>query len=640
MGLRPLVCFAKSRYTAVLEYLLYARGGGKDKPGTEKEGRLEFRPKVLRFHAAETVESKVSRRTRFLIKLQFGVLFIVLGAALAQQEPVTADQVISGYLEAIGANRMSTVDTFVETGEINETTSWQPNRSSQSPSMQGGVFESYFKSPNLRFHTSITGQNQVIAMYGCDGKIAWYIDSHLKRTESTPKPGGQSECDEGFQQPVSRLREPKAKIRLLKQKEVEGRMAWEIRVDVPKSPATETYYFDAETFLLLRFQRLGLIVTYSDYRDLGGIKLPFRLVQEFTNSKVVTSVREVRINVPIDDARFVEPEIRDGKIAVNPVPKAKSGPNLPPASAEATKLSGAETSGTRGADSIVELNFPNFAQCTIQELEMTVPELKGLKPSADQEKLPALLEKVGAKTVDIMRNTPNLISQEIVVGSPQEVGATKHEYDYLILPHVDGTMVRLDEFRLDLKSGEKFEADEAITTESSLRSNLERANNEVAMSKGYRPLTQGFAISWVSFYPSNLKRTTYRYLGEQKRDGNRTVVLAFAQKPALVLVPAVFRYRDKTAPMFLQGIAWVDHSDFRILRLRTDLLSPVPEVSLQRLTADIQFGLTRVEQVASLLPLPREVTITAVVGGSTMRENHEYSKYRLFRAQSKVVALP
>jgi len=32
VGLRPLVCFAKSRYTAVLSLLIYARAGGKDKP--------------------------------------------------------------------------------------------------------------------------------------------------------------------------------------------------------------------------------------------------------------------------------------------------------------------------------------------------------------------------------------------------------------------------------------------------------------------------------------------------------------------------------------------------------------------------------------------------------------------------------
>src|SRR5215831_10259206 len=540
---------------------------------------------------------------RLQITLHLGALFILHAAITAQQEPLTADQVVSRYMESVGANRFSTITTFVETGELygNITIFWQASRSPlQSQAMQSGVFESYFKSPNLRFHSSVTEKNQVIALHGCDGRIAWYIDSHLKRTEFKPNSGSEGDCDEGFQGPVSRFRQPNAKMRPLKKKDLEGRMAWEIKVDVPKSPGTEAYYFDAETFLLLRFERLGISVTYSDYRDVGGMKLPFRIVQEFTNSRLVTTVREVKINVPIDNARFSEPEITDGKIAVNPVATAtKTGAELaatpsatPLADAEASKHSRAESAGTNNVTSIVKLNFPNFAECTIEELELTVPELKGLKPSADQEKLAGLLEKVGVKTVDIARNTPNLISRETVIDSPQEAGAIKREYDYLILPHTDGTMVRLDEFRLDLKTGDKFQTDEDVMKESSFRDKLERASNEIATSKNSRPpLTFGFATSWVHFYPSNRTRVTYRYLGEQKRDGHRTLVVAFAQKPALVLLPAVFRYQDKTAPMFLQGIAWVDPADSRILRLRTDLLSPVPEVSLQRLTADIQFVL-------------------------------------------------
>ena len=138
-------------------------------------------------------------------------------------------------------------------------------------------------------------------------------------------------------------------------------------------------------------------------------------------------------------------------------------------------------------------------------------------------------------------------------------------------------------------------------------------------------------------------------LGRKKRertsdpryvDGQRTLVLAFAQKPQSVLSPAIFRYQGKTAPMFLQGVAWVDASDFRILRLRTDLLSPLPEVSLHRLTADIRFVPTRIEKVPSLLSLPREVTVTSDVSGSTLREVHKYSEYRRFGSQSRVVLSP
>jgi len=120
-------------------------------------------------------------------------------------------------------------------------------------------------------------------------------------------------------------------------------------------------------------------------------------------------------------------------------------------------------------------------------------------------------------------------------------------------------------------------------------------------------------------------------------DGQRTLVLAFAQKPPFVSSPAIFRYHGKPYSIYLQGMAWIDPFDFRILRLRTDLLFPLPEASLHRLTADIQFALTRIEQVPSPLFLPREVTVTSTAGGSTLSEIHKYSNYHLFHAHSKIV---
>lgn len=123
-------------------------------------------------------------------------------------------------------------------------------------------------------------------------------------------------------------------------------------------------------------------------------------------------------------------------------------------------------------------------------------------------------------------------------------------------------------------------------------------------------------------------------------DGHRTLVLAFAQKPGSVTSPARFIDQAKNVPMFFQGVAWVDASDFHIWRLRTDLLSPLPEVSLYRLTAEIQFEPTRIAEVSSLLSLPREVKVTSEVGGFTREETHKYAEYRLFRVRSRMVLNP
>lgn len=297
----------------------------------------------------------------------------------------------------------------------------------------------------------------------------------------------------------------------------------------------------------------------------------------------------------------------------------------------------ASTISTSKSDTIppsvgaVEVNFPNFTSCTIAELQHIVSELKGLQPATDQEKLDDLLDDVGAKTLDIARNTPNLISRETVIEMRPGTGERRRDYDYLILARTKGNIVDLDEYRVDLNSGEKFQTDEV----------QEQSSRGLAALHGGRPPTmQGFATSWIDFAPGSRERTTYRYLGEQKMDGQRTLVLAYAQKPASVRSPATFSYQGETVPMYLQGMAWVDPSDFRILRLRTDLLSTLDTVPLHRMTSVIQFGFMQIAQLPAPLFLPREVTVTFKVDGSTSREVHKYSKYRLFRVQSRIVPIP
>ena len=405
----------------------------------------------------------MSPRTYFHMVVHLSALCLLQSAAVAHQEPVTADQVISRYMVLIGANQFSTITSVMESGELsgNVTNFWQGSRSPwQASNKQHATFETYFKSPNLRFSSTVTDKNQVIAMHGCDGKVGWYIDSFLERKEFKPKPGSEGDCEEGFQASLSRVREPNAKARLVKKKQVEGRMAWEIKLNFPKS-ATETYFFDAETFFLVRIERAGTTLSYSDYRNLGGIKLPFTIVQEFANSKLVTTVREVKINAPIDDARFAEPEVRAGKVELTPLVNSKkegadvstisSAPSGAP-TADRSTVDLNESTRTHTLDPVVEVNFPNYTSCTVQELQLAVPELKGLRPPADQQKLPDLLQKVGAKTLDIARNTPNLIARERVTKSPKGSDETRRDYDYLILARLEKQIVTLDEFRLGMNS--------------------------------------------------------------------------------------------------------------------------------------------------------------------------------------------
>ena len=584
-------------------------------------------------------------RRWFLFAISLGTFLRILQpGAFAQPDPRTADQVIAKYLEAVDAVHFSSITSLMENGDLSgNVTNFHQGADSPSQSPQAkerGTFEFYFKAPNLRFSLELTENNIAIDAHGCDGKVAWQVDAHARRSELKPKPGNENECEKGYEPMPLRVQAPNVKIRLDGKKRVGDRTAWEINVDDPQSQWPRTYYFDAETYLLLREGRLGSdgSTTYLDYREVGGMKLPFTVIQRLTNSERVTTVREIKLNASIDDARFAEPK---GELW--------AGANSPPATSNTeTEIYNSSAPEAPSINSVMEVNIPRFASCSIAQLQRSVPELRGLKPDRDQEKLAALLDKVGAKTVDLARKTPNLISHEAVVESREGIVENRQEFSYLILSHPQGkTAVTLDEFRVDLRSGEKFQTDDGEraaasgSSDSSPWADLARASQQFAASQAGRgPQSQGFANMWIYFYPPNRPESTFRYLGEQKMDGRHALVLAFEQNPKAVRSPAKFRFDGKAIPIFFQGVAWVDPSDFRIIRLRTDLLLPVPEVSLSRLTAEIRFMEARIAEVATPLSLPREVVVTTEVRGLTLRDNHKYSDYRLFRAHSKIVLNP
>jgi photosynthetic reaction center cytochrome c subunit len=74
-------------------------------------------------------------------------------------------------------------------------------------------------------------------------------------------------------------------------------------------------YFDEQTGLLLRLVRfaetpLGRLPTqidYADYRDVGGVKIPFRWTLARPGGRFTIQVIDVKQNVPVEDAKFEKP---------------------------------------------------------------------------------------------------------------------------------------------------------------------------------------------------------------------------------------------------------------------------------------------------------------------------------------------
>jgi outer membrane lipoprotein-sorting protein len=74
-------------------------------------------------------------------------------------------------------------------------------------------------------------------------------------------------------------------------------------------------FFDNETGLLLRQLRysdtpVGTVpiqVDYSDYREVAGVKLPFRTIVTWTNGQTTIELSDVQPNAAIPAARFEKP---------------------------------------------------------------------------------------------------------------------------------------------------------------------------------------------------------------------------------------------------------------------------------------------------------------------------------------------
>lgn len=330
--------------------------------------------------------------------------------------------------------------------------------------------------------------------------------------------------------------------------------------------------------------------------------------------------------------------------STTPAGSSQASPSAPKPEWTDIPLHPTDTPDAAAAYSLPEPKFSNFTSCPIAEIQLAVPQLTHLKVAPDQSQLPALLDKIGSKTLEIARKTPNLVSHEAVVS--EQNGITTHaDYSFLILQHTMGPEGRVfDEYRVDVATGEKLQTDfiekaaeSAAAPVSSPVPDLLPISPTLPQPRPTGPVSQGFVSAWLYFYPTNRKQFEFRYLGQQKRDRRPTLVLAFAQKPRSVQLPAVVEYNGKTYQIFVQGVAWIDPAEFRIVRLQTDLLSVPAGLPLRQLSADIQFAQMSIADVPSPLWLPTQVVITSSLGGSTVRERHMYSSYRLFRTRSRVV---
>jgi VWFA-related protein len=281
-----------------------------------------------------------------------------------------------------------------------------------------------------------------------------------------------------------------------------------------------------------------------------------------------------------------------------------------------------------------------YVDYPLPKLRTAVPALNGIKPGTSQDELASILLRAGEATLNSLSRVPNLSSLEDVysavmsrAGEPANSVLGMEESPALLDLETQLQQMRSVEFNYLLLFDHHPDGATAITE---LRTDFK--NRQISSPvDGVAPRGFGFAYQWLLLSPANQPELRFRYLGEQSMNDHKTFVLGFVQIPNLVKLPGKFKGAGKEEEFFFQGIAWIDQSSFNVVRLQTDLLSPVPSVNLLQMTTDLRFRSVRIKGYDADFWLPSQVLIRTEQGESVLNELHQYSRYKFFHAQSRLL---
>lgn len=149
----------------------------------------------------------------------------------------------------------------------------------------------------------------------------WVIDPTVSKAEPVPMTVNeikniQKESD--FDGPLLEYKKKENQVELIGKEKINRKAAYKLRVQV-KGEDVRYYYFDAATFLLLKWegsrmedgQEVAVESFFHEYRDVSGIKFAFEIVTRTPNGAPGQKIalEKVEINPNLDDARFSKPEI-------------------------------------------------------------------------------------------------------------------------------------------------------------------------------------------------------------------------------------------------------------------------------------------------------------------------------------------
>jgi hypothetical protein len=248
-------------------------------------------------------------RKHWLLMSIVAVLSVCRAAVTYAQ---TVDEIIDKYLAATGGRAaLEKLTSRVVTGTISVST----------PAGElTGTIEVYNKGPVqqrtlVKIDASQLGIGQIVQDQRFNGTAGYTIDSINGNREMT---GDQLETARAnaFPSPLLNYKQNGTKIELVGREKVADKDAYVLLMS-PKTGPTGRLFIDADTYLIAKTVAtvdappVGTIeqtLSLSDYRDVDGVKVPYKIRSSNQFQDVSITVTKVDQNSSIDDRMFSKPE--------------------------------------------------------------------------------------------------------------------------------------------------------------------------------------------------------------------------------------------------------------------------------------------------------------------------------------------
>jgi Tfp pilus assembly protein PilF len=149
--------------------------------------------------------------------------------------------------------------------------------------------------------------------------------------------------------------------------------------------------------------------------------------------------------------------------------------------------------------------------------------------------------------------------------------------------------------------------------------------------------TNGLPALVLIFHPYNTPNFEMTCEGLARWNGGLAWQVHFKQRADRP--NTIKRYRigadGPSYPVALKGRAWISADNFQILRLETDLISPVPQIKLIADHSEIEYGPVKFSKGNVNMWLPQSADVYYDWRGKRIHRRHSFSNYLLFAVDDK-----